>query len=67
MNRLLEARKQMEKLMKGMGKGKMPDLGSLAARRGRASGGRVSSTAQGNEVQQEEEAKQVAEVKWQFG
>jgi signal recognition particle subunit SRP54 len=28
-NRLLEARKQMEKLMKGMGKGKMPDLGAL--------------------------------------
>ena len=30
-NRLLEARKQMEKLMKGMGKGKMPDLGALTA------------------------------------
>src|SRR5262245_6392184 len=29
-NRLCEARKQMEKLMKGMGKGKMPDLGALA-------------------------------------
>jgi signal recognition particle subunit SRP54 len=29
-NRLLEARKQMEKLMKGMSKGKMPDLGALA-------------------------------------
>jgi signal recognition particle subunit SRP54 len=28
-NRLLEGRKQMEKLMKGMGKGKMPDLGAL--------------------------------------
>jgi signal recognition particle subunit SRP54 len=28
-NRLLEARKQMEKLMKGMSKGKLPDLGSL--------------------------------------
>lgn len=28
-NRLIEARKQMEKLMKGMGKGKMPDLGAL--------------------------------------
>jgi signal recognition particle subunit SRP54 len=28
-NRLLEARKQMEKLMKGMGKGKMPDLAAL--------------------------------------
>jgi signal recognition particle subunit SRP54 len=28
-NRLLEARKQMEKLMKGMSKGKMPDLGAL--------------------------------------
>jgi signal recognition particle subunit SRP54 len=30
-NRLIDARKQMEKLMKGMGKGKMPDLGALAA------------------------------------
>jgi signal recognition particle subunit SRP54 len=29
-NRLLDARKQMEKLMKGMSKGKMPDLGALA-------------------------------------
>jgi signal recognition particle subunit SRP54 len=29
-NRLMEARKQMEKLMKGMSKGKMPDLGALA-------------------------------------
>jgi len=29
-NRLLDARKEMEKLMKGMSKGKMPDLGSLA-------------------------------------
>jgi signal recognition particle subunit SRP54 len=28
-NRLIEARKQMEKLMKGMGKGKMPDLAAL--------------------------------------
>jgi signal recognition particle subunit SRP54 len=28
-NRLLEARKQMEKLMKGMSKGKLPELGSL--------------------------------------
>jgi signal recognition particle subunit SRP54 len=28
-NRLLEARKQMEKLMKGMSKGKMPDLGAV--------------------------------------
>ncbi len=28
-NRLLEARKQMEKLMKGVSKGKMPDLGAL--------------------------------------
>jgi signal recognition particle subunit SRP54 len=28
-NRLLEARKQMEKLMKGMSKGKMPDLAAL--------------------------------------
>ena len=29
-NRLLEGRKEMEKLMKGMSKGKMPDLGALA-------------------------------------
>jgi signal recognition particle subunit SRP54 len=29
-NQLLEARKQMEKMMKGMSKGKMPDLGALA-------------------------------------
>jgi signal recognition particle subunit SRP54 len=29
-NRLLDARKEMEKLMKGMSKGKMPDLGALA-------------------------------------
>src|SRR5438034_11575388 len=28
-NRLLEARKQMEKVMKGMSRGKMPDLGAL--------------------------------------
>jgi len=28
-NRLLKGRKQMEKLMKGMSKGKMPDLGAL--------------------------------------
>jgi signal recognition particle subunit SRP54 len=29
-NRLLEARKQMEKVMKGMSRGKLPDLGALA-------------------------------------
>jgi signal recognition particle subunit SRP54 len=28
-NQLLEARKQMAKMMKGMGKGKMPDLGKM--------------------------------------
>jgi signal recognition particle subunit SRP54 len=28
-NRLIEARKQMEKLMKGMSKGRMPDLAAL--------------------------------------
>jgi signal recognition particle subunit SRP54 len=28
-NRLLDARKEMEKLMKGMSKGKLPDLGAL--------------------------------------
>ncbi len=30
-NRLLVARKEMEKLMKGMSRGKLPDLGALAA------------------------------------
>jgi signal recognition particle subunit SRP54 len=30
-NRLLEARKQMERVMKGMSRGKLPDLGALAA------------------------------------
>ena len=30
-NRLLEARKQMEKLVKGMSRGKLPDLGALAS------------------------------------
>jgi signal recognition particle subunit SRP54 len=30
-NRLVEARKQMEKLMKGISRGKLPDLGALAA------------------------------------
>ena len=30
MNRLIEARKQMEKIMKGVSKGKLPDLGALA-------------------------------------
>jgi signal recognition particle subunit SRP54 len=30
-NQLLEARKQMAKMMKGMSKGKMPDLGALGA------------------------------------
>jgi signal recognition particle subunit SRP54 len=30
-NRLLEARKQMEKLMKGMARGKLPDLGALTS------------------------------------
>jgi signal recognition particle subunit SRP54 len=33
-NRLLEARKQMEKLMKGMSKGKLPDLGALTGETG---------------------------------
>jgi hypothetical protein len=28
-NRLLDARKEMEKLMKGMSKGKLPNLGAL--------------------------------------
>jgi signal recognition particle subunit SRP54 len=28
-NRLLDARKQMEKIMKGVSRGKMPDLGAL--------------------------------------
>jgi signal recognition particle subunit SRP54 len=30
-NRLVEARKQMEKVMKGISRGKLPDLGALAA------------------------------------
>jgi signal recognition particle subunit SRP54 len=37
-NRLLEARKEMEKLMKGMSKGKLPDLGALAAGEGAVPG-----------------------------
>ncbi|HEY6069572.1 MAG TPA: signal recognition particle protein [Gaiellaceae bacterium] len=37
-NRLLDARKEMEKLMKGMSRGKMPDLGALAAGEGAAPG-----------------------------
>jgi signal recognition particle subunit SRP54 len=37
-NRLLDARKEMEKLMKGMSRGKMPDLGALAAGEGAAQG-----------------------------
>jgi len=36
-NRLLEARKEMEKLMKGMSKGKVPDFGALAGQAGPAS------------------------------
>jgi signal recognition particle subunit SRP54 len=35
-NQLLEARKQMAKMMKGMGKGKMPDLGQMMADGGAA-------------------------------
>ncbi len=42
-NRLLEARKQMEKLMKGMSKGKLPDLGSLG---GQAQAQMAAGTAQ---------------------
>ncbi len=37
-NRLLDARKEMEKLMKGMSRGKMPDFGALAAGEGAAPG-----------------------------
>lgn len=37
-NRLLDARKEMEKLMKGMSRGKMPDLGALAAGEGASPG-----------------------------
>jgi signal recognition particle subunit SRP54 len=37
-NRLLDARKEMEKLMKGMSRGKMPDIGALAAGEGSAPG-----------------------------
>ncbi len=35
-NRLLEGRKEMEKLMKGMSKGKLPDLGALGGQTGSA-------------------------------
>ena len=38
-NRLLEARKQMEKLMKGMGRGQMPDLGAMMGGQAPAAGG----------------------------
>jgi signal recognition particle subunit SRP54 len=37
-NRLLEARKQMEKLMKGMSRGQMPDLGAMMGGQGPAPG-----------------------------
>ena len=35
-NKLLSARKQMQKMMKQMGKGKMPDLGQMMADGGAA-------------------------------
>jgi signal recognition particle subunit SRP54 len=38
-NRLLEARKQMEKLMKGMSRGQMPDLGAMMSGQAPAAGG----------------------------
>ncbi len=41
-NRLVEARKQMEKLMKGMGKGKMPDLGAMIGGQAPAAGAGAS-------------------------
>jgi signal recognition particle subunit SRP54 len=37
-NRLIEARKQMEKIMKGVSKGKLPDLGALAGGEAPAAG-----------------------------
>jgi signal recognition particle subunit SRP54 len=37
-NRLLEARKQMEKLMKGMSRGQMPDLGAMMGGQAPAAG-----------------------------
>ena len=58
-NRLLEARKQMEKLMKGMSKGKMPDLGALA---GGAPAAPAAGTAKGDKIQQEEKTTEVQEV-----
>jgi signal recognition particle subunit SRP54 len=43
-NRLLDARKQMETLMKGMSKGKLPDLGALTAGAGSAPAGESQRT-----------------------
>ena len=45
-NRLMDARKQMEKLMKGMSKGKMPDLGALTGQDRR----RIRSTASSSPI-----------------
>jgi len=47
-NQLLEARKQMAKMMKGMGKGKMPDLGQMMADGGAAAPQSAMSTRPGS-------------------
>jgi signal recognition particle subunit SRP54 len=44
-NRLLEARKQMEKLMKGMSRGQLPDLGALMSGQAPAAGGATQAPA----------------------
>ena len=60
-NRLLEGRKEMEKMMKGMSKGKVPQLPG-ARRRGTA-----GSPTQGDEVQQTQEAIEDTEViSWRY-
>jgi signal recognition particle subunit SRP54 len=47
-NRLLDARKEMEKLMKGMSKGKMPDLGALAGQAPAATDQRTRKATKSN-------------------
>jgi signal recognition particle subunit SRP54 len=47
-NQLLEARKQMAKMMKGMGKGKLPDLGQMMADGGAAAPQSAMSTRPGS-------------------
>ena len=56
-NRLMDARKQMEKMMKGMSKGKMPDLAALD----RPVGGDcpAARAAKSDKIQQTQEATEV--------